>query len=125
MKNNFHHIGLAQLCGWLGVTRQAYYQNSWKVADTILQEELVLQQVKQIRQNHPKLGTRKLYDKLQSFIHAHSIKMGQDALFDLLSANHLLIRKRKRKTQTTHSHHWLRKYPNLIKDFVPTSPNQL
>ena len=55
----------------------------------------------------------------------HQIKMGRDALFNLLSANHMLIRKRKRRVQTTQSYHWLRKYPNLIKDFIPTAPNQL
>lgn len=125
MKSNFQHIGLAKLCGWLGMTRQAYYQNSWKAIDTTIEEELVLQQVKQIRGNHPRLGTRKLYEKLQPFMLENSIKMGRDALFTLLSANHLLIRKRKRRIQTTNSYHWLRKYPNLIRDFVPTAPNQL
>lgn len=125
MKNNFQHIGLAKLCGWLGITRQAYYQNSWKAIDTTIEEELVLQQVKQIRQNHPRLGTRKLYEKLHPFMLENSIKLGRDALFNLLSANHLLIRKRKRRIQTTNSYHWLRKYPNLIRDFVPTSSNQL
>ena len=55
----------------------------------------------------------------------HQIKMGRDALFNLLSANKLLVRKRKRCIQTTQSSHWLRKYPNLIKDFEPTAPNQL
>jgi transposase InsO family protein len=55
----------------------------------------------------------------------HQIKMGRDALFDLLSANYLLVRKRKRRVQTTQSYHWLRKYPNLIKEFTPTAPNQL
>ena len=55
----------------------------------------------------------------------HSIKMGRDILFDVLAANHLLVRKRKRRIQTTNSHHWLRKYPNLIKDFIPTAINQL
>ena len=55
----------------------------------------------------------------------HQIKIGRDALFDLLSSNHLLVRKRKRRIQTTQSSHWLRKYPNLIRDFVPTGPNQL
>lgn len=125
MKNNFQHIGLAKLCAWLGITRQAYYQNSWKAIDTTIEEELVLQQVKQIRSNHPRLGTRKLYEKLQPFMLENSIKMGRDALFTLLSANHLLIRKRKRRIQTTNSYHWLRKYPNLIRNFVPTAPNQL
>ena len=125
MKSSFQHIGLAKLCGWFGITRQAYYQNRWSSIDTIIDDELILQQVKQIRQKHPKLGTRKLYDKLQIFMTEHSIKMGRDALFDLLSANHLLIRKRKRKIQTTNSSHWLRKYSNLIKEFVPTNINQL
>jgi transposase InsO family protein len=55
----------------------------------------------------------------------HQIKMGRDALFNLLSANNMLVRRRKRYIQTTQSSHWLRKYPNLIRDFVPTAPNQL
>ena len=125
MKNNFQNIGLAKLCSWLGMSRQAYYQNSWKAIDTTIEEELILQQVKQIRQNHPRLGTRKLHDKLQAFMLENSIKMGRDALFNLLAANHLLIRKRKRRITTTNSYHWLRKYPNLIRNFVPTAPNQL
>lgn len=125
MKNNFQNLGLAKLCSWLGMSRQAYYQNSWKAIDTTIEEELVLQQIKQIHQNHPRLGTRKLYEKLQPFMLENGIKMGRDALFNLLAANHLLIRKRKRRITTTNSYHWLRKYPNLIRDFVPTAPNQL
>lgn len=125
MKTNFSHIGLAKLCGWFGVTRQAYYQNSWKAIETTLEEELIIQEVKQIRKNHRRMGARKLHDKLQSFMLEHSIKMGRDALFDLLSANHMLVRKRKRRVQTTNSFHWLRKYPNLIREFIPTAPNQL
>lgn len=125
MKNNFQHIGLARLCAWFGITRQAYYQNSWKAIDTTIEEELVIQQIKQIRKNHRRMGTRKLQEKLLPFMQEHGIKMGRDALFDLLSANHLLVRKRKRRIQTTNSFHWLRKYPNLIRDFVPTAPDQL
>lgn len=125
MKNNFPNIEFAKLCSWFGITRQAYYQNSWTAIETTIEEELMLQQVKQIRQSHPRLGTRKLYDKLQPFILDNSIKMGRDALFNLLSTNRLLIRKRKRRIQTTNSYHWLRKYPNLIKNFVPEAPNHL
>ncbi|MAE08585.1 MAG: hypothetical protein CL661_07485 [Bacteroidetes bacterium] len=71
------------------------------------------------------MGTRKLYDKLQPFILEHQIKMGRDALFNLLSANYLLVRKRKRRIKTTQSFHWLRKYPNLIREFIPSAINQL
>lgn len=71
------------------------------------------------------MGGRKLYELLESFMLEHHIKMGRDALFDLLSANNLLVRRRKRKVHTTNSFHWLRKYPNLIRDLVPSQPNQL
>lgn len=71
------------------------------------------------------MGGRKLYEKLYPFMLEHQIKMGRDAFFDLLSYHGLLIRRRKRRIVTTNSSHWLRKYPNLIRDFVPTAPNQL
>ena len=125
MKENFAHIGLAKLCGWFGITRQAYYQNNWEGISTTLEEDLIIQLVKQIRETHRRMGTRKLYEMLQPFMLEHQIKIGRDALFNMLSANHLLVRKRKRRIQTTNSYHWLRKHPNLIRKFVPTEPNQL
>lgn len=125
MKTSFQYIGLAKLCSWFGVTRQAYYQNSWKAIDTTVEEELVIHQIKEIRKNHRRMGTRKLYEKLTPFMQEHGIKIGRDALFNLVAANHLQVRRRKRRIQTTQSFHWLRKYPNLIRDFTPTAPNQL
>ncbi len=62
---------------------------------------------------------------LEPFLIEHQIKMGRDALFELLASHHLLIKRRKRRVHTTHSFHWLRKYPNLIRDFIPSRPNQL
>ncbi|MBE7510157.1 MAG: hypothetical protein HS118_08195 [Bacteroidia bacterium] len=49
MKSNFAHIGLARLCGWFGITRQAYYQNNWEGISTTLEEDLIIQRVKEIR----------------------------------------------------------------------------
>jgi transposase InsO family protein len=125
MKSNFSHIGLAKLCGWFGITRQAYYQNNWDGISTTIEEDLVIQKVKEIRRYHPRMGTRKLYEMLLPFMLEHQIKMGRDALFAMLSANQMLVRRRKRRIQTTNSFHWLRKYPNLIRNLIPTAPNQL
>jgi putative transposase len=125
MKSNFRHIGIAKLCGWFGVSRQAYYQNNWEVISSTIEQEMILQQVRQIRKNHRRMGTRKLYELLQPFMLENDLKIGRDALFNLLSDNHLLVRKRKRKIQTTNSYHRFRKYPNLIKEFIPTDINQL
>lgn len=78
-----------------------------------------------LRKEHKVLGTRKLYGILKPYLIEHGIKRGRDALFDLLAANQLLIKRRKRSVRTTYSNHWLRKYPNLIRDFNPRSINQL
>ena len=69
------------------------------------------------------MGCRKLMVKLEAFMFDHQIKMGRDALFDLLAANQLLIRRRNRRVTTTYSAHWLRKYPNLIREFVADGIN--
>lgn len=71
------------------------------------------------------MGGKKLYLLLQPFMLEHQIKLGRDALFDLLASNNLLVRRQKRKVYTTNSFHWLRKYPNLIKTFIPEKANQL
>lgn len=125
MKSNFPRIGLAKLCGWFGITRQAYYQNSWSGIGISIEEDLVLKEVISIRKNHSRMGARKLQIMLQPFLMEHQIKLGRDGLFDLLAANCMLVKRKKRHIQTTWSHHWLRKYPNLIRGFVPEGPNQL
>lgn len=125
MKRNFPHIGLAKLCGWFGITRQAYYQDNWKEMEHGIEDELVLKEVLRIRKDHRRIGTRKLYEMITPALMEHQIKIGRDKLFDLLSCHQLLIRRRRRYIKTTWSKHWLRKYPNLIRNFVPTAPNQL
>jgi len=125
MKSNFPRIKLAKLCGWFGITRQAYYQNEWRGSKLSIEEDILLKEVLKIRKAHKRMGTRKIYEKLHPFMLEHQIKMGRDALFDLLSSYHLLVRKRTRRIRTTQSSHWLRRYPNLIRGFVPTGPNQL
>lgn len=119
------NVGLHRICRLFGITRQAYYQHLNRRLDTELWHELIIKEVLKIRAHHPRIGTRKLYILLEDFMLEHQIKMGRDALFDLLSTYGLLIRKRKRFVKTTQSHHWLKKYSNLIQGFVPTSPNQL
>ena len=125
MKHSFSHIGLAKLCGWFGITRQAYYSYTWRAFEEGNKTHIIINKVKGIRENHPRIGTRKLFDMLQPFFKEHQIKIGRDALFNLLYINHLLVRKRKRRISTTNSYHRFRKYPNLIRNSIPTAINQL
>lgn len=116
---------MVRICGLLGITRQAYYQHFWVEQEISIEQQLILEQVRELRKGNGQLGGRKLYAMLEPFLLEHQIKMGRDALFDTLADNHLLVRRRRRKAITTHSRHWLRKYPNLIKDLTLTRPNQV
>jgi putative transposase len=114
------------LCSLLGYSRQAFYKFVKQAEKEALQHDLILQEVLRIRKTLKRLGTRKLLFKMEGFMREHQIDIGRDAMFDLLATHKLLIRKRKRRVPvTTFSDHWMRKYPNLIVDFIPTAPNQL
>ena len=71
--------------------------------------------VQQIRIKMPRIGTRKLYYLIKKELELYKIKLGRDALFNHLREENMLIKPRKNYTQTTHSKHWLRKHPNLLK----------
>jgi putative transposase len=87
---------------------------------------LLLIEVAKLREHQPLLGGRKMFHELQTFLIGHDFKIGRDAFFDLLKEQGFLLAKRRRRgCITTFSKHRFRKYPNLIKEFVPTGPNQL
>lgn len=125
MKHNYPKIGLGRFCRLLGITRQAYYQHFWYQQQLAFEDELIVFEVLKIRKNHRHMGGRKLFELLQPFLLEHQIKIGRDRLFDILSANCLLVRRKKKPTITTDSFHRFKKYPNLIRDFIPTRPNHL
>ena len=91
----------------------------------ITEDYIVVQMVSRIKKDHPRMGTRKIYHLIKEDLDSQGIKMGRDALFDLLGSQRMLVTKRKRRHITTNSNHWLRKYPNLIKEIEPDGPNQI
>lgn len=113
------------LCTLLGYSRQAFYKYQIAEEKEIFLQDLLIEKVLDIRKLQPKIGGRKLYFMPSGYLSNHSIKLGRDAFFDLLRAQDLLVRIRRRKTTTTDSNHYWRRYPNLIKDFIPTAINQL
>lgn len=125
MKDAYTQVSLVRVCRLLGLTRQAYYQHFWQLEATTIEQSFVLVKVHAIRKNHPVMGGRKLYEKLHAFLLEHQIKMGRDAFFDLLGKNKLLVKKSRRGFITTLSHHWLRKWPNLIREKEINRVNQL
>lgn len=112
------------LCGLFGRTRQAYYQRmNYSYTQGVI-AEILLQKIEKQRQQMPRLGGRKLLQCIQGDL-PPELRMGRDKFFNFLRENNLLILRRRFKPKTTMSNHLLRKYPNLIRDFSPTAPNQL
>nr|AOE08114.1 integrase [uncultured bacterium]AOE09057.1 integrase [uncultured bacterium] len=107
-----------------GISRQAIYQSEKRALKRAHQLTQIKPLVLKMRQEMPRLGTRKLYYLLKAEFEAIGIKIGRDALFDYLRSESMLVRPKKNYTKTTHSKHWLRKHPNLMKNIVATRPEQ-
>lgn len=94
--------------------------------NVVLQEAIVIRHVQELRQQMPRIGTRKLQYLLAPLLQQHGITLGRDKLFDILAEYRLLVRRRKRKKMfTTDSNHPFKKYPNLIKGMEITGPGRL
>lgn len=78
-----------------------------------------------VRQKLPKTGSRKLYFMLKNDFNKRNIKIGRDKLIDFLRDEYLLVPKVRRYYKTTNSRHWMRKYPNLIKEIKLDKPEQI
>jgi transposase InsO family protein len=114
------------LCGLLGYTRQAYYKRKRRMEGKAMEAELVIQEVIRHRTTQKRVGVRKLHYMLGEFTREHGVEMGRDALYELLREHSMLVRRRRRRgPRTTYSALWMKKYPNLAKDFTPTGSNQL
>lgn len=114
------------VCGLFGRTRQAWYKQQWTTDETDIREAIVLEQVRELRDDIPRLGTRKLLYMLQPSLRQHRIRIGRDKFFDLLGEHGMLVRRRKRrKAITTDSNHPFHKYPNLVKDMEIDRPNRV
>jgi len=91
----------------------------------LIEDHIVQQMVLNIKKDHPRMGTRKVYHLIKPDLKKANIKMGRDALFDLIAANNMQVIKRRRKHITTNSNHVFKRYPNLIKGIRPYGPNQI
>jgi len=111
------------------MSRQAYYSQRRRENERAVREREVVALVRQVRLRQPRLGTRKLLHLLAGPLREAGIKLGRDALFDVLRHARLLVPCRRAYHKTTDSHHRFRRHPNLLRagdhPFVPTGSEQL
>ena len=110
-------------CRLLGVSRQVYYRaikSKVKRQQTAMK---VIHLVKGIREQMPRIGTRKVYYLLKDQL--QELGIGRDRLFSILRANHMLIKPKRTYHITTNSHHRFKKHKNLIEHKEITRPEQV
>lgn len=115
-------LRVADACELLGVTKQAWYEYHRQSFEEALDEDKVIECVRELRKDFPAMGCRKLKESLRR---EFGIDIGRDKLFELLDRHGLLVKPRLRRTRTTFSDHGLRIYPDLRKEFKPNGINQL
>ncbi|WP_456421945.1 IS3 family transposase [Lutibacter sp.] len=108
-----------------GISKQAYYQRLKNNAIKEEQHKIALELIRKVRWRMPKTGVKKLYKHIKNDLVKNDIKMGRDALFDLLRSYGLLVKKTKRFHITTDSNHFFYKSPNLIKNLEITHAEQV
>ncbi len=125
MKYNYTQVGIGRLCMLFGKTRHAFYDKAWHNQERLETHHIVLEMVAQIRREIPCIGTPKLYHMIKKSLQSQDIKIGRDALHQLLLKEGLIIRSKKRYARTTDSNHWMKKYPNLIKNIIVQESEQI
>ena len=109
------------LCNSLGYSKQAYYKSLRADRGGEERERYVLSIVQDIRRDMPNLGVNKLWNMLGS----NGLPVGRDWLYRLLHLHDLMIKQKKYRVITTDSRAWHRQFPNLVKGFRVTRPNQV
>lgn len=118
-------VNISAVCRQLGYSKQAYYKSVHNRQLKRCYREIVKHKVLAIRKQMPRLGVRKLYYLLKGELIRENIPVGRDKLFSLLRTENLLVNRKKKYTKTTDSKHWMRKYPNLVKELPLVRPEQI
>ena len=116
---------MVELCGLLGVSKQAYYQHDEDAVHAkAAREEFAIQYIREVRKEDPGIGGKKLWYMYQRDFRFDS-PIGRDRFCRIIDEQGLKVRRKMRKPRTTDSTHGLPTYPNLIKDYIPTSADRL
>ena len=107
-----------------GITKQGYYQRIKRRIKRAERDRFILMLVAGIRKELPRCGTRKLQIYLRESLKEAGIKIGRNALFDLLRSHEMLVKRTRRFHLTTDSRHGFKKAPNLIKESAITHSEQ-
>jgi putative transposase len=116
MKAYYKRVGLGVLCGLVGKTRQAFYDKRDRKEKEQFDAWIIVSLVQRERKTAKRVGAKKLLKILREELLSHEIDIGNQRFIDVLRANDLLVKRRKRKPKLTDSRHKLPLFPNKAKN---------
>ena len=117
-------VSISALCSHMGMSRQNYYAARRLRQRREVDEQLVVELVKQERRLQPRLGGRKLLYLLRDEFAEAGVTIGRDRFFEVLAENNLLVPRKPSKARTTNSRHSLPVFHNLLAEATLTAPNE-
>lgn len=117
------NVKVAKACRLFGHCRQAFYQSKADIEAEVSRDKVILDNVREIREEDPGIGGYKLWLMLTE-LYGRELIPGRDSFFTLLRRHQLMLPPRKAR-HTTNSNHRYHKWKNLVKDIALTAANQL
>ena len=114
---------VALACRLFGHCRQAFYQSKADFKKEIENKRRIVDAVRDIRTEDPRIGGYKLWLMLTNMF-GHELVPGRDRFFTILRRKGLMLPKPKPR-HTTNSNHRYHKWKNLIKNYIPMESNRL
>lgn len=114
---------MERICSLFGISRQAHYQKQCRERVQSLENEIILEMVRQVRRRHPRMGCRKVLYKIRPMLAQERLKIGRDRLFRLLRETNLLVKPKKVYRHTTFP--GISLAPNRLPGLVITECNQV
>lgn len=114
---------VATACRLFGHCRQAFYQSKADIEAEVNRDKVILDNVREIREEDPGIGGYKLWLMLTE-VYGRELIPGRDSFFTLLRRHQLMLPPRQAR-HTTNSNHRYHKWKNLVKGITLTAANQL
>lgn len=111
-------LSMSQKCQLLGVSESGYHK--WKILEPKGDDSKLIAQIHAIKEEFFFYG----YRRVDAELRRRGYKINHKKVLRLMKKENLIVVKKKVKPKTTQSGHSLKRYPNLLADFIPTAINQ-
>lgn len=117
-------ISIARLCTHVGMSRQNYYAVRKLRHRREIDEDFIVEMVRQERRMQPRIGGRKLLHLLRPELRETGVEIGRDRFFEVLANRDMLVVPKPAYPRTTNSRHSLPVFKNLLVEEKIEAPNK-